>query len=151
MPNHCQDTRPAQGKSLFETDERTHENETNGGRDRQQVERLENSSNHQENSRGENADEQQVNSPYRNEISNADNITGDDGQKGEESSGTHIGEIKQNTASVSDEIEAEVIYLGGKDIKTLYKSRNTYVKEYAIYGFALFCVLIIIVLIIRRS
>jgi len=48
--------------------------------------------------------------------------------------------------------EEKIINLGGKDIKTkqVYKSKTQYIKEYAIYGFALFCVFVIIILIIKK-
>ncbi len=39
-----------------------------------------------------------------------------------------------------------------KDIKTqgIWKSKSEYIKEYSLYGFALFCVIVIILLIIRK-
>ncbi|MFH1307933.1 MAG: hypothetical protein ABIH72_03705 [archaeon] len=55
-----------------------------------------------------------------------------------------------------EEFEEEVIHLNSanttKDIKTdyYYKSRNWNIKEYSIYGFALFCVLFIIFLLIKK-
>ncbi len=51
----------------------------------------------------------------------------------------------------SDTLNPSIIRLQGKDIKTAYTSRNERIKEYAIYGFALFCVLFIILLIIKRN
>jgi hypothetical protein len=48
-------------------------------------------------------------------------------------------------------VEPGIIRLTGKDIKTVYTSRNEKIKEYAVYGFALFCVLLIILLIMKRE
>jgi len=53
--------------------------------------------------------------------------------------------------------QSNIIYLVPKSIKTgdesevLFKSNNQKIKEYAIYGFALFCILLIILLVIDRK
>ncbi len=55
------------------------------------------------------------------------------------------------TGSISEEaIVPDIIHLSGKNIN-IYKSRNAYISEYAIYGFAVFCILLIILLMIRRN
>ncbi len=48
-------------------------------------------------------------------------------------------------------VEPSIIRLTGKDIKTVYTSRNEKIKEYAVYGFALFCVLLVILLMMKRN
>jgi len=61
--------------------------------------------------------------------------------------GTNIQSNKENNENTS------IIKLNNpKDIKTreVYKSKIQYIKDYAIYGFALFCILIIILLIIKK-
>jgi len=68
-----------------------------------------------------------------------------------------------DNTNISDK-ENEVIKLGSKNIKetnetedikteksTIYKSKNEYIKEYAIYGFAILCVFLIILLLIDRK
>ncbi len=59
---------------------------------------------------------------------------------------------QESQEEVSEEMESKVIYLGKKekDIK-IYESMNEKVKAYAIYGFALFCVLLVILLMMKRS
>ncbi len=64
---------------------------------------------------------------------------------------------KKNNEKESKEKKDEIIYLNSisKDIKSQnnnlkeYKSKTQYIKEYSIYGFALFCVLIIVLLLMR--
>lgn len=61
--------------------------------------------------------------------------------------GINISELTESNAISDEKIveqqnEVKVIKLTAKDIKS-YKSKSEYIKEYSIYGFALFCILII--------
>lgn len=59
---------------------------------------------------------------------------------------------EEKTEEESEEEEQEIIYLSPQNIKkenqVLYESNNEKIKIYAIYGFALFCVLMVILLFI---
>jgi len=66
-----------------------------------------------------------------------------------------INQEQQETQNISEGSSENTIYLNNpKDIKRqeskIYNSKTQYLKEYSIYGFSLFCVLIIILLITRR-
>lgn len=71
----------------------------------------------------------------------------------EEEAGKTIG---AGEAEEGEEITDSIIRLNKpKDIKTqsnssVYKSKTEYIKEYAIYGFSLFCIFIIILLVVRK-
>lgn len=59
---------------------------------------------------------------------------------------------KSNESEVIKEENRSIINLNPKDIKSPaeYKSRTQYIREYSIYGFALFCIIVIILLIKRK-
>ena len=64
--------------------------------------------------------------------------------------GDEITKNEDETTFEEEDVPRDVIRLGGEDIKTYY-SRNENVREYAIYGFAVFCVLFIVLLLIGQG
>jgi len=68
-------------------------------------------------------------------------------------------EIEEINNEITENKEEDVIYLEPQSIKNtenekyseiLFKSKNENIKSYAIYGFAIFCVLIIVLLVMER-
>lgn len=62
--------------------------------------------------------------------------------------------IKQETENKEVSEEAEIIKLNNpQNIKSqeIWKSKTQYIKEYSIYGFAVFCVFVIILLVIKNK
>jgi hypothetical protein len=57
-------------------------------------------------------------------------------------------------APSENELKEEAIYLQGKDIKTqkiaVYESKNKIIKQYAIIGFSGFCILVLILIILKK-
>jgi hypothetical protein len=71
-----------------------------------------------------------------------------------EDTGKDAGTETNETATLENSTTSIIRLNNPKSIKTRaireYKSKTQYIKEYAIYGFALFCVFIIILLIIKK-